>query len=415
MLQEFINKQFYRIFLITLFFGVLLSGLIGFQSIDELCGAFLFLLFIFHMFHSKNWEINKFFLVVLGIFLFYLFYSIQIHSNSVKGILMDFIIQLKPYLAFFCTYQLAPIFSSKSKKILSDSSIVGWVLLLPIGVLGIINPNTFKVTMAHASNYAAAITALAIVFLYSSDYSKRNILTFIILLAAGIASGRSKFYGFFIMATFLITYLTKPERIKINFKNTILFLVTITIMAVVAKSKIELYFLQGLSDNADKDYVARFVLYATSFQVFYDYFPLGCGFASFATFASGAYYSHIYKEYEIDGIWGISKSYHSFISDTYYPSLAQFGIVGIVLFILFWIYLIKKSLLYANVTRDMKLTVISILIIVFFAIENIADATFTSNRGLFFMMMLGLIYSDMNKAIKTNNTRSLNGLQQTFP
>ena len=138
-------------------------------------------------------------------------------------------------------------------------------------------------------------------------------------------------------------------------------------------------------------------------------------FASFATFASGAYYSHIYKEYEIDGIWGISKSYHSFISDTYYPSLAQFGIVGIVLFILFWIYLIKKSLLYANVTRDMKLTVISILIIVFFAIENIADATFTSNRGLFFMMMLGLIYSDMNKAIKTNNTRSLNGLQQTFP
>ena len=51
----------------------------------------------------------------------------------------------------------------------------------------------------------------------------------------------------------------------------------------------------------------------------------------------------------------------------------------------------------------MKLTVISMLIIVFFAIENIADATFTSNRGLFFMMMLGLIYSDMKKAIQTNN------------
>ena len=35
MLQEFINKQFYRIFLITLVFGVLLYGVIGFQSIDE--------------------------------------------------------------------------------------------------------------------------------------------------------------------------------------------------------------------------------------------------------------------------------------------------------------------------------------------------------------------------------------------
>ena len=403
MLQEFINKQFYRIFLITLVFGVLLYGVIGFQSIDELCGAFLFLLFIYHMFHSKNWEINKFFLIVLGVFLFYFFYSIQIHSNSLGGILMDFIIQLKPYLAFFCTYQLAPIFSSKSKKILSDSSIVCWVIFLPIGILGIVNPSTFKVTVAHASNYAAAITALAIVFLYSNDYSKRNILIFIILLAAGIASGRSKFYGFFIMASFLIMYFTKPDRIKFNIKNTILFLAIITVMAVVARSKIELYFLQGLSDEAEKDYVARFVLYATSFQVFYDYFPLGSGFASFATFASGAYYSHIYQEYEIDGIWGISKSYHSFISDTYYPSLAQFGIVGIVLFILFWIYLMKKSLFYANTTKDMKLTVISMLIIVFFAIENIADATFTSNRGLFFMMMLGLIYSDMKKAIQTNN------------
>ena len=63
----------------------------------------------------------------------------------------------------------------------------------------------------------------------------------------------------------------------------------------------------------------------------------------------------------------------------------------------------KKSLFYANATKDMKLTVISMLIIVFFAIENIADATFTSNRGLFFMMMLGLIYSDMKKAIQTNH------------
>ena len=219
------------------------------------------------------------------------------------------------------------------------------------------------------------------------------------MLAAGIASGRSKFYGFFVMSSFLILYFTKPERIKLNLKNTLLFLTIIAIMAVVAKSKIELYFLQGLSDDAEKDYVARFVLYATSFQVFYDYFPFGSGFASFATFASGAYYSQIYKKYEIDGIWGISKSYHSFISDTYYPSLAQFGIVGVILFILFWVYLIKKSLVYAHETKDMKLTIISILIIVFFAIENIADATFTSNRGLFFMMMLGLVYSDMRNSM----------------
>ena len=57
-----------------------------FQSIDELCGAFLFLLFIYHMFHSKNWEINKFFLIVLGVFLFYFFYSILVVLSHLSHI-----------------------------------------------------------------------------------------------------------------------------------------------------------------------------------------------------------------------------------------------------------------------------------------------------------------------------------------
>ena len=141
--------------------------------------------------------------------------------------------------------------------------------------------------------------------------------------------------------------------------------------------------------------MARFVLYATSFLVFRDYFPFGSGFGSFATFASGAYYSSIYKEYGIDGVWGISKSYHSFISDTYYPSLAQFGVVGVVLFLLFWIYLLKKAFQYLRVTSDMRLMNLAMIVIAFFAIENIADATFTSNRGLYFMMFLGVIYVEM--------------------
>ena len=174
MIQEFIDRHFYHLFLITLFFGVVLYGLIGFQSIDELCGALLFLMFLFHMFNTKDWEINKFFMIVLSVFLFYLCYSFYIHSNSTKGILMDFIIQLKPYLAFFCVYQLMPTFSEKQKTILRQSSVLCWGLLIPIGIAGMVNPKIFTVTMAHASNYAAAITALALVFFYISENSRKN-------------------------------------------------------------------------------------------------------------------------------------------------------------------------------------------------------------------------------------------------
>lgn len=176
------------------------------------------------------------------------------------------------------------------------------------------------------------------------------------------------------------------------------------IILLVAKEKIELYFLQGISTNSEKDYIARFALYATSFQIFKDYFPFGSGLATFGTHASGAYYSEIYKEYEIDGIWGLSKHYPYFISDTYYPSLAQFGVVGALLFAIFWIYLCKKAYTYFKKTYDSKLTTIVIVVSGYFAIENIADATFTSNRGLFFMMFLGLVFSNMTHNMNQKET-----------
>ena len=53
----------------------------------------------------------------------------------------------------------------------------------------------------------------------------------------------------------------------------------------------------------------------------------------------------------------------------------------------------------------MRLMNLAMIVIAFFAIENIADATFTSNRGLYFMMFLGVIYVEMAKKTdeKKNN------------
>jgi len=405
MIQDFIDRHFYSLFLVTLIFGVLFYGLIGFQSIDEVCGVLLFCLFLFNVLNTKDWQINKAFLFTLSIFGFYLCYSLYIQSNSTKAILVDFIIQLKPYLAFFCVYQLNPKFDTKKTVLLKQISLTCWFLLLPIGVAGILNPKTFVFTMGHASNYASAVAAMALVFFYASKNTPKDRIIFIVMMTLGLISGRAKFYGFFVFASVAALYLSNPQNIRLTFKNVIGSLAILAIIVFVAKDKIALYFLQGISEDAEIDYIARFALYATSFQIFLDYLPLGCGFASFATHASGLYYSNIYTKYQIDGVWGLSKSYNSFVSDTYYPSLAQFGIVGVILFVCFWIYLIKKAYLFFRVTRETKLTIITIIIIGYFAIENIADATFTSNRGFFFMMFLGLIISNMKSRITEINNK----------
>ncbi len=54
-----------------------------------------------------------------------------------------------------------------------------------------------------------------------------------------------------------------------------------------------------------------------------------------------------------------------------------------------------KSLKYYRVAHKEALMVM--MIVIFFVIESIADATITSNRGVFVMMLLGLLFSDFRK------------------
>lgn len=387
-----ISACFYSIFLLTLFAGVVLYDLTGFKSADEICGLLLLVLFLYTMFQANDWPINRLFLLTLGIFFFYTCYSFSIHSNSAKAIGLDLIIQMKPYLAFFCAYQLMPVFSGSQKKILKDLCLLSWFLFLPLGIAGFVDIHVFKPIIGHPSNYAAVVSCLALTYLYCGKQTLREKIIFLVMLSAGIASGRSKFYGFFIWAAFLVFYMGKVENWKLNLRNVAIVLLLLAVVFVIARHKIEFYFLQGIGENAeDKDNIARFVLYATSFLLFADYFPFGTGLASFGTHASAVYYSDIYPRYQIDSIWGLSKSYGKFITDTYYPSLAQFGVTGVVLFVLFWIYILRKSVSYGKKSGDSRLFTITGLIVGYLLIENIADASFTSNRGFFMMILLGLV------------------------
>lgn len=394
MTQEFINKYFYYFFIFTFVFSVLLYNIIGFKSADELCGLALLGIFIAFVFQTKNWEFDKSFFITILIFIFYTGYSFYIKSNSLFGIITDLIIQMKPYLAFFAVYQMKPQFSDSQKLLLKQCCVVIWVILVPIGIYGIFDFSIFKAVMEHATNYAASIVCLSLLYLYGSKFTFKEKLFFIVMLSAGIASGRSKFHGFFALAACFVLYFNNINKIKINFRTVLISLAIIGIVFFVAKDKIELYFIQSITGEIDRNLLARFVLYATSIEIFVDYFPFGSGLASFATHASGEYYSDIYIKYGIDSVWGLTPKATYFVADTYYPSLAQFGVVGVLLYFSFWIYLIKKSFSYFRKSKQIQLFIVATLIAGFLVIENTADASFTSNRGFFMMLFLGLIMSE---------------------
>lgn len=396
-LEDFVNRHFFNFFVLTLFFCVLLYNVIRFKGADELCGLLLVLFYLFFVFKNKDWPFNKAFLVTIACFAFYTLYSFYIHSNSPAGILTDLVIQMKPYLAFFAAYQMSAMFSTERKKLLKEICLLIWVLLIPIGFYSLVDFYVFKTIMEHPTNFAASVVCLSLVYLYCSDYSLKDKFIFILMLSLGLFSGRSKFYGFFVLASCLVFYLNDIKKIQFNAKTIPVFLIILLGVAFVAKDKIELYFIQSMTGE-EKDLLARFVLYSTSIDIlFNDFVPFGSGLASFATHASGLYYSDIYPYYGIDGVWGLSKKEWYFVADTYYPSLAQFGIVGVILYIVFWIYILDKSFFYFRQTNHVKYFLIAILIVGFVAIENVADASFTSNRGFFMMLFLGLVLSEQKR------------------
>ena len=405
-IQRFIDNTFYYILVFSLIFGVVFYDITeGFKFIDELCAGLLCLLYGYYVFHTPNWSVNKFFLTTLGFFFFYLVYSFQIHCNVKAAIISDFIIQLKPYLAFFTVYAFAPRLNKQMKKNVQLLAIVFSVYLLIIGVIGIFDPSVISILLGHTSRLATASSIMAMLYLYSSDYTSKDRLIFLILLSVGLLSLRSKAYGFFVISMFAVFYVNNTFKLKFNVKNIGLLLCVLLFTVVIAWEKIDLYFIQGGfgGDRETSDLYARMALYYFSMDIFTDYFPFGSGFATYATVSSATYYSPLYNKYGMDLLFGLTEDDPKFMADTYYPALAQFGVVGAGLFFLFWVILVRKVFKCFS-SLNLKNFTVSLLIIGFFLIECTSDSTFTHNRGMFMMILLALSLREM-KRLKTDNQR----------
>ncbi|MDH6306149.1 hypothetical protein M2459_002863 [Parabacteroides sp. PF5-5] len=402
MTQEFINNTYYKLFVFSFVFGLLLYGTIGFDGMDELCALGLVAFFCYTISQMNDWPMNKAFLTTLGVFLFYFSYSFYIGSNVKKAILSDFIIQLKPYVAFFLVYQLRPVFSKNQKAILRIICVVFLLIMVLLGLLSFAKERIIFDTMYHVSYYYACALGISLVYFFCGENTTKDKVIFILMLSVGLFSTRSKFYGIYLLSIALILFAPYIKNFRFNFKTIFVGLAVIAGVVIVGWQKIDLYFaLSGEAEEVETGLLARLMLYLTSVDVFVDYFPFGSGFASFASYSSGVYYSDLYAKYGIEKIYGMNSSDYSYIADTYYPCLAQFGIAGVLLFISFFVYLIRKSHQIFRQSDETKYLIITTIIICYILIESIADATFTGHRGFFIMTLLGLVFSEQKQKLET--------------
>lgn len=88
-----------------------------------------------------------------------------------------------------------------------------------------------------------------------------------------------------------------------------------------------------------------------------------------------------------------------FICDIFYASFAQFGLVGIGLFIFFFVWIYQRLRLVLH-DESHILFFIGILVVVYVMIENVGSTFFSQSGGLYTMMLLGAIigkYRHCNK------------------
>lgn len=325
---------------------------------------------------GRKTEIN----IYIGLMIFYLAYSFFIKITTPRGILLDFMQQLRPYAVFYLTWMMAPDFSPKQKKRIK------WVMLLSF--LGYLIAFKFKPSLVtpYGSGESAALGQIALccamIYYLFSKHTKRNRNIAILIMLLGLISGKSKYFGECVVFIALVIFV----KSKINFTSVSTLLKVAALGSVViffTWTKFNAYYVEGFQEEAEA--MARPATYETGIKImFKDYIPFGSGFGSFGTAAAAKEYSPLYYKYQLNTIWGLNPENPMFLADAFYPTLAEFGLVGLFFFLWFW----KRRLWEANKIHNLIYYRMALMCILALALESTADSSYLSGKGMVYFMIL---------------------------
>ncbi len=135
---------------------------------------------------------------------------------------------------------------------------------------------------------------------------------------------------------------------------------------------------------------ARGAMSSVGLRIARDYFPIGTGLGTFASDPSGKYYSPIYPMYGIEKVWGLGGDNPFLVSDTFWPMIiGQTGIIGLVLYLLIIVCLVKMIKPVYEIDRGCYLAGIGA--IVYLLVSSIAESAFVNPLALPLSLIIGLV------------------------
>ena len=325
---------------------------------------------------STNREPWREYFAFLGILAFYVVYSLIMQVNVSRAVWLEVVQQIRPYSIVYCTWILNPRFSETQKKWMLTAMIVtlfSWIYYHP------------ETTQEGVEAEFPVLGQLAITtgmtwYLFRED-KKSNMYIAMLLVLTGMLAPKFKFMGEVVCFAAMLFYVKK----QLDFKDPrIVFYISMLMVVVLAVTwtRFDKYYVSGWN-NAE---LARPMTYKASLKILVDYFPLGPGMGTFGTMGARDYYSPLLYKYHLNNIWGMTKDFRGFIADAFYPTLAQYGVVGVTLFCIYW----KRRLKAFNEIVDMRYYRVAMITFFCLAIEQTADTSWLSGKGMGFCMLLGL-------------------------
>lgn len=352
------------------------NDLPGFSSVDEvMMGILLVYTFMMYSNRSINRRPWKEFMVCYSVIAFYTIYSLIFGANVSGGVWLDLMQEVRPFTMVFCTWILNPRFTKNQKKWMLASMVLtlfSWIAY---------HPESFESANAEFSVLGQLAICTGMAWYLFTKNTKRNRYIAVALVLTGMVAPKFKFMGEVVCFIAFVFYVKN----RLNFKSpkTIIYcLLIITIILTVTWARVDVYYVSGLQNEE----LARPMSYKTSLKILYDYFPFGSGMGSFACNGAWKFFSPLYYKYNLTGIWGLSPEMGYFICDAYYPTLAQFGIVGVFFFCWFW----KRRLVAFNQIVDMRYYRVAMITFCCLAIEQTADSSWLSGKGMGYCMLIAL-------------------------
>lgn len=332
----------------------------------------------------------------ISIMIFYLLYSLFMAVNVSASVYLDFQQQVRPYVVFYCTWLLSPRFSKR------QLNLILWMMYLTILIY-------LPFSRGRGEDVGIGQLALncALMYYLFKPETKKNMIIVVAIASVGLLSFKMKFMGEYV-ALMAILFLLKKRVEAISFKSAIYVALLGIVIIFLTWEKFEPYFISGL-DREGYERLARPESFRTATQIMFDYIPFGSGLGTFATNAAAVYYSPLYYKYGLNEVWGLSEDFNSFIADAYYPTLAEYGLVGVFLFLVFW----KRRLITIQNLADFKYYKVGLMAFFALALESVADTSYLSGKGMGYFMLLGLIMNapkrKRNADASIDNRASANG------